>query len=307
MQRIVAGALKEKRNEDHMTIETNNREDWLVERRKWIGASDAGTILGLNPHESPMSLYLRKRGELENKEETLAMWLGHEMEPVIAKRYKMETGRQLHDPGDYAILHHPVHEWLCATRDRTTTLEDGEHIPVELKAPGDRMAKDWSDTESPLCYQVQLQIQMACMGATRGEIAAIVGNQNFYCIRHERDDAFLQVVVPVLYEFWQGVQNGTPPEVDGTESTRKAIRALHPNDNGKTLYLPEEFESQLARLTELEIEIDEMSLEAQAIKNKIMFTMGVNTYAFLNGERVFSYKTQKSSTGKLSRILRRVK
>ena len=282
------------------------REGWLAKRMKVIGASDAGTILGLNPHESPMSLYLRKRGEIESKEETLAMWLGHQMEPIIARRYEMETGRRLQDPGDYNILHHPQHEWLTATRDRTAMLGD-EHGPVELKAPGDRMAKDWSDSESPLCYQVQLQIQMACMGAKVGEIAAIVGNQNFYCIRYERDDAFLQVVIPVLYEFWLGVQNGTPPDVDGSESTRKAIRLLHPDDNGKTLYLPEEFESQLARLTELEIGIDEMSIEAQTIKNKIMFTMGANTYAFLNGERVFSYKTQTTAGGKKSRILRRVK
>lgn len=282
------------------------REGWLAKRRNVIGASDAGTILGLNPHESPMSLYLRKRGEIEDKEETLAMWLGHEMEPIIAKRYEMETGRRLQDPGDYNILHHPQHEWLTATRDRTAMLGE-DHGPVELKAPGERMAKGWSDTDSPLCYQVQLQIQMACMGAKVGELAAIVGNQNFYCIRYERDDAFLQVVIPVLHEFWLGVQNGTPPEIDGTESTRKAIRALHPDDNGEMVVLSEDFESDLERLSELEYEIEANTLEAQQIKNKVMYEMGANTYAFLNGERVFSYKTQKTAGGKKARILRRVK
>lgn len=286
--------------------EYTTRESWLAKRRNVIGASDAGAILGLNPHESPMSLYLRKRGEIEDKEETLAMWLGHEMEPIIARRYEMETGRRLQDPGDYNILHHPQHEWLTATRDRTAFL-DTEHGPVELKAPGERMAKGWSDTDSPLCYQVQLQIQMACMGAKVGEIAAIVGNQNFYCIRYERDDAFLQVVIPVLHEFWLGVQNGTPPEIDGTESTRKAIRALHPDDNGEMVVLPEDFEADLERLSELEYEIEANTLEAQQIKNKVMYEMGANTYAFLNGERVFSYKTQKTAGGKKSRILRRVK
>lgn len=286
--------------------EYTTREEWLAKRKTVIGASDAGTILGLNPHESPMSLYLRKRGDIEPKEETLAMWLGHEMEPIIAKRYEMETGRRLQDPGGYNILHHPQHEWLTATRDRTAFL-DTEHGPVELKAPGERMARGWSDSESPLCYQVQLQIQMACMGAKVGEIAAIVGNDKFYCIRYERDDAFLQVVIPVLHEFWLGVQNGEPPEIDGTESTRKAIRALHPDDNGEGIALDPSFEAELERLTELERDLDACTLEIQQIKNRIMYEIGANTYAFLNGDCVFSYKTQRTAGGKNARILRRVK
>ena len=286
---------------------TESRDEWLAERQKWIGASDAGTILGLNPHESPMSLYLRKRGEIEPKQETLAMWLGHEMEPIIAKRYEIETGRHLYDPGDYAILHHPVHEWLTATRDRTTTFDSGDHGPVELKAPGDRMARDWSECDSPLCYQVQLQIQMACMGAKEGEIAAIVGNDRFYCIRYQRDDAFLEVVIPVLREFWECVKNGVRPAIDGTESTRRAIRALHPDDNGETITLPSEFEEELKELSFLEGKIEEMKLDAEKIRNHVMYTMGPNTYAFLNGERVFTYKTQSSASGKPVRVLRRTR
>lgn len=286
--------------------EYTTREEWLAKRKTVIGASDAGTILGLNPHESPMSLYLRKRGDIEPKEETLAMWLGHEMEPIIAKRYEMETGRRLQDPGDYNILHHPQHEWLTATRDRTAFL-DTEHGPVELKAPGERMAKGWSDSESPLRYQVQLQIQMACMGAKVGEIAAIVGNDRFYCVRYERDDDFLEAVIPVLHDFWIGVRDGVPPEIDGSEATRKAIRALHPDDSGESIVLNPSFEAELERLTELERDLDACTLEIQQIKNRIMYEIGANTYAFLNGDCVFSYKTQRTAGGKNARILRRIK
>ena len=288
-------------------IENQDRIGWLTERRKWIGASDAATILGLNPHEQAIELYHRKRGELPDKPESLAMWLGHEMEPVIARRYKMETGIHLQDPGDFNIIHHPKHEWLCCTRDRTRTFEDGTHGPVELKAPGSRMSSDWSEIAGPLGYEVQLQIQMACMGAEHGEIAAMVGNEQFYIIRYERNDYFLAKIIPVLQEFWESVQNGTPPEIDGSESSRKAIRALHPSDNGEAVTLPEEFEEDLKELSFLEDKICQMSLEAQQIKNKVMYFMGPNTFAFLNGERVFTYKSQNSKDGKLTRVLRRVK
>jgi len=171
------------------------REQWLRERRRGIGASEVGTILGLNPYESPFELYLHKRGEIPAKEESLAMWLGHQMEPIIAARYEMETGRFLHDPGEYAIQAHPDYPWLRATLDRTTRYEDGESGAVELKAPGSDNG-DWSECEAPLVYQAQLQIQMACAGFERGEIAAMIGNRDFLVIPFERNDEFLDSVVP---------------------------------------------------------------------------------------------------------------
>lgn len=39
------------------------RTEWLEQRRKGIGGSDAPVIMGVNPWRSPMDLWLEKTGE----------------------------------------------------------------------------------------------------------------------------------------------------------------------------------------------------------------------------------------------------
>ena len=41
-------------------IKYKSREEWLQNRSKGIGASEAGTVLGLNPWETPYQLWRRK-------------------------------------------------------------------------------------------------------------------------------------------------------------------------------------------------------------------------------------------------------
>jgi len=280
------------------------REEWLAERCNGIGASDAPKILGLVPQCSYLSWHLQKTGEIEGPSENLMMWLGHDLEPTITRLYEKEVGSTLINPGDHTILWSKEHDWLFCTPDRLAQPK----INVELKLVFPQLGRNLPYGEALLSHLVQAQVQMKVLDLKKTHIAVLnLYGPDFYIVDVERDDSFLEAIIPELKVAWDCVVNRTPPEVDGSDSTRKAIRALHPDDNGEIVNLPEEFEVDLARLTELEIELDEMSFEAQSIKNKIMFEMGPNTYAFLNGERVFSYKTQKTAGGKTARILRRVK
>jgi putative phage-type endonuclease len=285
------------------------REAWLRERRNGIGASEVGTILGLNPYESPFELYLRKRDDIPSKDESLAMWLGHQMEPIIAKRYEMVTKRHLHDPGEYAIQPHPDYPWLRATLDRTTTYDDGSHGAVELKAPGADYLDEWSECDAPLMYQAQLQIQMACTGFDRGEIAAMIGNQHFYIIPFERNDEFMDAIIPVLHEFWERVQAGDPPPVDGSESTTRALRLLHPLDNGKTVQLPSEIGDKIRAWQNMTAEAKALDDLIKSAKNEIVAAIGDNTFGEVDGLKI-SYKAQTRRAYEVSettyRVLRKV-
>lgn len=298
------------------------RESWLRERRKGIGASEVATILGINPYESPFELYLHKTGQLPPKEETLPMWLGHEMEPIIAKRYQIETGRFLHDPGDFTILPHPDYPWLRCTLDRTTTFEDSRRGPVEFKAPmtGDfdeegnwcpppSHHETWLKSEAPLSAQAQLQIQMACGNFEVGEIVAMLGNAEFIILRYERNDDFLDAVIPALFEFWQCVQNGTPPPVDGSESCTRALRTLHPLDNGNTIELPAEFSRKIQEMEDLKAMAKGIDEKLKAVKNELIAALGDNTFGVVDGMKL-SYKAQTRKAYEVAestyRVLRKV-
>jgi putative phage-type endonuclease len=264
--------------------------EWLEERGRGIGASEVGTILGINPYDSAFALWLRKTGQLPPQDESLPMWLGHQMEPIIARRYEMETGRVLHDPGDYTITPHPDAPWLRATLDRQTEFDSGIG-PVELKAPGLHSASEWADGGTPLQYAAQLQVQMAVTGATEGEIAAIVGNSAFYVTHHLRDDEFLADVLPVLEVFWKACKDRTPPAVDGSEATAKAIKRLHPLDNGETIVLPAEYSGIIAKWDSLKSARKTLQKEIDAVENQIKAAIADNTYGTVDGFTL-SYKAQ---------------
>ena len=54
-------------------IRPKDREAWLQGRKQGIGSSEVGTILGLNPFETPYQLWRRKRGMDAPVEENEAM------------------------------------------------------------------------------------------------------------------------------------------------------------------------------------------------------------------------------------------
>ena len=72
-------------------IKYKNREEWLQNRSKGIGASEAGTVLGLNPWETPYQLWRRKKGIDPPKVENFAMVAGHLLEDAVAQFYKRES------------------------------------------------------------------------------------------------------------------------------------------------------------------------------------------------------------------------
>jgi predicted phage-related endonuclease len=54
-----------------------SHEQWLEWRKKGIGGSDAGAIMGLNPYSSAFQVYCDKKGlmpETEDNEASLRSW-----------------------------------------------------------------------------------------------------------------------------------------------------------------------------------------------------------------------------------------
>lgn len=66
-----------------------SREDWLNARRRSIGGSDAGALLGLNPYNSPYALWAEKTGKIvpEGIGDREAVRLGNDLEQYVAERW----------------------------------------------------------------------------------------------------------------------------------------------------------------------------------------------------------------------------
>jgi putative phage-type endonuclease len=57
--------------------------DWLGLRKTYIGGSDVGAVMGLSDYGSELTVYLQKKGLVDNRSESPAMRRGKILEPVI--------------------------------------------------------------------------------------------------------------------------------------------------------------------------------------------------------------------------------
>lgn len=277
-----------------------DRASWLAGRQNTIGASDVAVIMGVNRFKSAYTLYQEKSGAVDGFSGNIATRVGLALEKLIAQFYCEETGVDPFDAGDYTVFAHPDMPYFGCTPDRLilrkgdtlTALVDCEILKaVELKSMGEYAARKHAD-EPPLEYEVQTQAQMACLECESADLAVLIGNRSFGVFPQERNDRFIKVMLSAISEFWDRVQNEDPPPVDSSDSTYETIKAMHPDDNGRIIQLPEKAVFASIALDEIKGQIKQLEEQEQAAKVIILDAMGDATFGDLGDGTFRSWKTQ---------------
>jgi len=249
------------------------KAEWLKNRRKGIGGSDAAAILGYSPWKKPMDVWLDKKGmvpERTDPDKEFLLDLGQEMEPVIARLYEKQTGRRIEPVG--GLLHHPEHPVLLGTPDRLVV---GEERGVELKTENvfsDQFGDPGTD-EVPINYLIQCAHYMAITGYARWDIAVLHGGARFAIYHLERDLELENMMVAQLLDWWRlHILNNVPPEIDHSEAWRFYLHKKHPVNLLPLEPLPEQHTpllAQLYRVREAEKGIgvmrDELEMQLKAL------------------------------------------
>ena len=265
--------------------------DWLAERRKSIGASESPDILGCGFADGgPSKVWARKRlGEDPYDSELLA--LGRIMEPSIRQAVRELRQLDVTDPDGREIFRHPEFPWLHASPDGFVS-EDRQLGILEAKNVSGWNHAEWSDGMVPLRVQVQVQQQLLCTGLGFGYAAGLIGGNKLVCVRMERDDRFLNAMLPVLADFWrEHVETGVMPN-DNPHVIAEVLKRLHPDDNGETIELSESFDDLLDQLAAAKERVKAATTEEQRLKNEIEFAIGDATYGQLPSGRVVSWRSQ---------------
>ena len=219
------------------------REQWLKERKSHIGASEVAAILGASPYRGPLDVYLEKTSEEVSEADNDYMKFGRDVEGAIANLYATRTGRPVVDLGATRIQKHKEYPYIGATLDRATARDDGDPlVPLELKHVSrfDVGPEQW-EQEPPLYYQIQLMIQMFCTGNEWGSLAGMFPGYQLAYKDIEYSSQFMEVALPVLEDFWQCVENRTPPEVDEHRGALDAMKQIWAKEEqGKLILLPSE-------------------------------------------------------------------
>lgn len=283
-------------------------DEWLEERKKYIGASDCAVVMGFSPWKSAIELYYEKTGEvtpedISNKD---AIKMGIKLEPVVADLFyehnipKYGT-RSLNTYGaaDPTLCINEKYPFMACSPD-AMMFNSGEYeAGVELKTTSEHNKGEWEEGKVPYHYILQCQHSMAVMEVNQWYIACLIGGRTYVQQLIERDDDLIALIVEAERRFWDGVQTKTPPEWDGSASAWNVLTKAYPQSNGETIDIStcDEVNALLAKYDELAGEIKErksaldvLQTEQDSVKQKMIAMLGSAERAVFK-DRVIEYKT----------------
>ena len=267
------------------------RDEWLEDRRKSIGGSDAAAVIGLNRYRTPMEVYADKLGALPPKEDTESMRLGRDLEEYVAQRFCEASGKKVRRLTE--TLRNPKYPFAHANIDRRVI---GEKAGLECKFSNSLSLKRYKNGEFPDEYYTQCVHYLAVTRWERWYLAVIIVGVGIKIFTIERDEAEIEALMNAERDFWENhVLKQIPPEPQGTESDNTAINSLFKeSENGASIQLTG-FRDKLRIRDDIVQQIKLLESEKQRIEQEIKLEMGENETAETE-EYSITWKTQSRRT-----------
>lgn len=266
-----------------------SRAEWLAERRKSIGGSDAAAVIGLSRFASPYTVWLDKTGRIPDKGDTEAMRLGRDLEAYVAKRFEDDSGKKVRRCN--YIIRNPDFPWAHADIDRRLV---GENAGLECKTTSTLDLRQFNGVEFPERYYAQCVHYLAVTGLDRWYLAVLVFGRGFFTYVLERDEAEISALMEAEKLFWRCVEEDTPPVPDGSEATTDAISTIYAGSSDEQLDLFGR-EQLLSEYVQIKRQTAALSERSREIENTIKLDMGTAERAACSGYAV-SWKQQIRQT-----------
>lgn len=274
-------------------------DEWLAARKGGIGSSDAAAILGLDPWNSPLSLWLEKTNTVESDEQNEAMRWGQVLEGPIADEFAAREGfAVLPAPG--VLAHHEI-PWLMANPDRMLAPKDSPLAAfsfVEVKNVSAWKAGEW-DAEAgimPPNYLIQVMHQLAVTGYDVASVACLIGGQHLEYLTVHRDQDLIDQLIEREAAFWDLVLNMQEPAWDGSTQSIDAV-SRYRAEPGKVFELTPEHDGLIRDIIAAKEEtarIRALLRAAEASEKRavgaVKALMGTAEIAVYNDAELFTWK-----------------
>jgi len=269
------------------STENMSYEDWLEHRRQGIGGSDASVVCGINKYKSPVELWMDKTGQTPPQEAGEAAYWGTQLEAIVRAEFTKRTGIEVNKPS--VILQSEEHPFMLANLDGICEVPDVGTCIFEAKTASAYKAGEWEDT-IPDEYQLQIQHYMAVTGYAGTYIAVLIGGNTFRWKFVERDEELISMLIELETAFWNHVQDGTPPPLDGSEASAKFLSERFPSSTPLShITLPDTAADLLAQYDEACEQLEEVTERKQKAENLLKEMMGSNEIGTAGG-RIITWK-----------------
>ena len=196
-----------------------SRLDYTMNRRSFIGGSDARIIMG-DDNAALLRLWREKRGEAEPQDlsANLIVQLGAATEDLNRRWYEANTGQVVTDV--QRKVRHPTVRWMGASLEGRI---EGSGTVFEAK-----FMLPWSFSEEAAAdkYMPQLQHNMWVVAAKTAVLSVITGGGKWVEIKTHADPLYQHLIVTAERKFWRCVENGEPPTLFGVEPPKPRIEAV---------------------------------------------------------------------------------
>jgi len=204
-----------------------------MDRASGLGASEIAAVLGWSPHKQAIDIWCEKCGFADPPRESAFTGAGKRLEPVVADWYLDDMAAALTPVTLYSAstVRHPRLPFLYATPDRMVA---GEHAswPLECKNTSQIHAREWGTPGTdliPAHYLAQVDLQMACLGVDRADVAVLIGGWDFRRYTVVRDADEEAWMLEQAEKFWRDhVEPKKPPVIDGSAASLAYLEKKHP-------------------------------------------------------------------------------
>jgi putative phage-type endonuclease len=272
------------------------REEWLAERRKGLGSSDAALLMGVGyEDDSEYGLWLDKTGRAAHGEQTEAMRRGVWLEPHVVDFFAERTRLTVRRCGLLAHKENPI---LRATPDRLTA--DGGLLEVKTIGPWAKVGEEWRDGKVARHAWVQGQWQLMVTGRERLWFCAYtIDKEPQVRGPYERDDPLIERMQKRAALWWDThiVKDEAPP-VDLETITDEEISLRWPTavpGSAVEAPWPAYLRQMLAERAELKA-AEKVARDRAKEIDKALRVMAGDAEALLLGARpVVTFKAQRNN------------
>jgi hypothetical protein len=289
-------------------------DEWIQFRTRGLGASEIGTLMGVNSWKSPAELYYQKIGLIPQKvDQNIPMFMGTILEKTVAeifeywdgddasmlKNYETQTKvRTLYEPVGYVVNPQYPHLFFSPDRlqiksknlrirDGRINLENVEAV-IEIKTISGWSSKQWEGGIPP-SYYLQLQTYLMGLGIDTGYLVALEDGRNLKVHKFDRDQEMIDMIGRVTADFWSCVEAGRlalelgedyeqyAPPPDGTEAFSEFLNKKFANPEENTIVSTPEIDECILQYKVKNSEMSILDDEKREAANFIKNYMGNNT------------------------------
>jgi len=251
----------------------------IIDRTKFIGASEVGILLGMNPFSSPLKLWSKKVGLAQQEEQRECFYWGTKKEQIIADRFAEDHKVKL-----MAYKKRFVHKTMPYFSCELDRIIVGSDTIVECKTSTEYNKQAWEGEKDELPEYIIAQVtaQMGLTGRKEAWVACLIGSSTYVEKLVKFDQELYAIIEEKVAEFWKMVLDKNPPmAIRGDDD---ALVTLYP-EASEDIQLVQEMESAIALRQELSGQVKELKQQQDEVeiklKEAINDSLGVKTSSYI--------------------------